>query len=249
MQNQKSTRLTYGQRKLQQLIDERMLNQWAVNNNLSHAQLYSIAVGLRIPTYRFICSICHIISPIEWLYYEDEELPYEAVTVPQWPYYMPSKFIIEHQGVYKQIGEKYGLSLSSAKNLFRDNRAYPSIQFMRRACEDYNPVDFFTAYEEKTPAQGDIIHITINSQNLNALVLSNQQHNISSKSFYYLLLTDEDFKTTNTYKISGKILSGYVDTACIKYTDPVKPVKIDVIEKLPEEQLNVILTALKVIFQ
>ena len=70
-------RMTYAQKKLMALIDERKLRRWCEENGFSHAFVFNLAFGNRAPTYKNIAAMCQFISPIEWLFSCDEKLPYE----------------------------------------------------------------------------------------------------------------------------------------------------------------------------
>lgn len=171
-------RVTYAQEKLLKLIEERKLKKWCTENALSHTSVYRLAVGETLPTYRIVSSMTHLIPPIEWLFFTDEELPYEPQSIPQWDYRKNSKFIKEHRFDYKIIGEKYGLEELSSYNLLVAYRAYPTMQFIRNACKDVNPIDFFIDAEIEIPKtfipdRADIVNV----ENSLLLVLSKKEFN------------------------------------------------------------------------
>lgn len=165
MLKQVPERITYAQDKIIQLIKERKLRQWCMENGLQHAVVYRLGTGELNPSYKNICSMVHLIAPIEWLYYTDEKLPYEIQAVPQWNPNERSKFVKEHKYDYKEVAKKYGLSELSAYNILVAFRAKPSLAFIRECCKDTNPIDFFIDGEEpaipKTffPDRGDIVNI------------------------------------------------------------------------------------------
>lgn len=158
-------RITYAQKKLLDLIKKRQLKQWCIENNLPHSTVHRIAIGESSPTYIQISSMCHLIAPIEWLFYTDEELPYKPETVPQWTRAVPCKYVTEHQSDFKDIAEKYGMSLTTAYATFSTKILNPTPIFIRAACAEVNPIEFFTASENLSPElnfipeQGDIIQV------------------------------------------------------------------------------------------
>ena len=158
-------RITYAQKKIIHLIEERKLRQWCMENGLQHASVYRLGIGELIPSYKRICSMVHLIAPIEWLFYTDEKLPYEPQIVPQWNSNERSKFVKEHKYDYKEVAKKYGITELSAYNICVAGRAKPSLAFIRECCKDTNPIDFFMDGEEPvtsksfTPDRGDIVNI------------------------------------------------------------------------------------------
>lgn len=155
-------RLTYAQQRLVKLIEARELKRWCTNNGLTHSSVYRIALNEKIPTYKIMCEMAHLIAPIEWLFYTDEKLPYKAQLVPSFDPKKNCKYIKEHRFDYKTIAEKYGLPALSAYNLFVTYKAKPSAAFMRQACAEVNPIEFFIEstkepLENYIPERGDII--------------------------------------------------------------------------------------------
>lgn len=204
-------RITYAQAKLLKLIEERKLKKWCMDNSLTHTSIYRLAVGDTLPTYRIISSMSHLIAPIEWLFYTDKKLPYTAQVVPQWDYKKKSKFIKEHRFDYKVIGKKYGLEELSAYNLFIAYRAYPTIQFMREVCKDFNPIEFFTDSKievTKTfiPDRGDIINI----KNSVIIVLSKKEFNKSHNSIIGCTIVSD---CKDGIKLNTPLVKGIVNIA------------------------------------
>lgn len=158
-------RITYAQAKIIHLIEERKLRQWCMDNGLQHSAVYRIGIGEQNPSYKIVCSMVHLIAPVEWLFFTDEKLPYEIQPVPAWNPGDKCKFIKEHRYDYKEVAKKYGLSELSAYNICVAYRAQPSLAFIRECCRDVNPVDFFIdGGEPETPARfspdrGDIVNI------------------------------------------------------------------------------------------
>ncbi|MDD6655623.1 MAG: hypothetical protein PUE59_11425 [Treponema sp.] len=158
-------RITYAQEKLIKLIEERKLRQWCMENGLQHAAVYRLAIGELTPSYKNICSMVHLIAPIEWLFYTDEKLPYEPQIVPQWNPNNKCKFIKQHRYDYQELSKKYGITELSAYNICVAARAKPSLAFIKECCKDTNPIDFFTDGEEPSepksfiPGRGDIVNI------------------------------------------------------------------------------------------
>ncbi len=209
MNKQIPSRITYAQEKLLKLVEERKLKKWCMDNSLTHTSIYRLAVGDTLPTYRIISSMTHLIAPIEWLFYTDEKLPYKPQILPQWDYKKNSKFIKEHKFDYKVIGEKYGLEELSAYNLLVAYRAYPTIQFIRNACSDFNPVEFFTDSEIEVPKtfipeRGDIVNI----KNTAILVLSKKEFNESHNSLTGSAIISE---CSGGVKLEGTNTKGFVN--------------------------------------
>lgn len=155
-------RLTYAQQRLIRLIEKRELRSWCVHNGLTHSAIYRIALNEKIPTYKIMCEMAHLIAPIEWLFYTDEKLPYKTQLVPAFDPKKTCKYIKEHRFDYKTIAEKYKISNLSAYNIFVTYKVKPSAAFMRQVCAEVNPIEFFIEstkehLENYIPERGDII--------------------------------------------------------------------------------------------
>lgn len=136
-------RITYAQRRLIEKIEHRQLRRWCIENNLNHPTMYNIAIGNAPIIYKTICKTAHLIPPIEWLYYVDEPLPYEAVLAPQFDFTRLSRYIVFHRNDYKAIAKKYGLTDLQSYNVFVTYRTYPSISLIRAMCAEVDPIEFF----------------------------------------------------------------------------------------------------------
>ena len=187
MLKQKPERITYAQDRLIALIEERKLRRWCLDNGLTHSVTYRLALGEQLPTYKIIASMCHLISPIEWLFYTDETLPFEPKLLPQWTCKTPSKYVKQHRYDYKTIAQKYELERMNAYNIFVSYRATPTPGFIRKLCEDgINPIDFFTdgefeikSLKEFIPERGDIVSV----EGKIIIVISRLDSNEKHKSF------------------------------------------------------------------
>lgn len=183
----KPERMTYAQEKLIALIEERKLRKWCLANGLTHPAIYRLALGEQLPTYRIIASMCHLIAPIEWLFFTDEQLPYEPQLLPQWACKGPCKYATDHRYDYKTIAEKYGIDKQNAYNIFVAYRANPTPSFIRAACDEVNPIEFFCDGEngqikslnEFIPDCGDIVNV----EGKIILVITKAESNEKNKFF------------------------------------------------------------------
>ncbi len=196
-------RITYAQEKLLNLVKERKLKKWCVENSFTHTSIYRLAVGDTLPTYRLISSMSHLISPIEWFYYTDEKIPYKVQLVPQWDYRRISKFVKEHKFDYRVIADKYGIEELTAYNLLVAYRSYPTIDFIKRASADYNPLDFFTESNIEVPRtfipeRGNIVNI---------------------KGALYLALTKQDFNKEHNFLTACRIVANCKDGVALEESD------------------------------
>lgn len=244
-------RPTYAQEKLLNLIDNRKLKKWCVEHNFTHTSVYRLALGESMPTYRIISTMCHLIPPIEWLYFFDEKMPFEPQTIPQWDYTKKSKFIKEHRFDYKTVAEKYGLEKLTAYNLFYAYRSYPSIQFMRLVSKDINPIEFFIdsdiqVQQQYIPERGDIV--SINGSIL--LILSNQNLNKKNDSMIGCVITT-NYK--DGIELEGTTTKGFVNPNDIK-TELCNTIVLSgthptLIEKAPDKIVKTVLSESKKIFE
>lgn len=136
-------RVTYAQRKLINLVETRKLREFCIKWNVTHTTIYKLAVTDRLPTYKIMSSLVNVISPIEWLFYEDERLPYEPELLPGWSTDKVCYYVKKHENEYSLISKKYGLDISSSYRLLVTKSMYPPIKFMRNVCADTNPIEFF----------------------------------------------------------------------------------------------------------
>lgn len=233
MLKQKPDRITYAQEKLIKLIEERKLRHWCMDNGIIHSAAYRLALGEQAPTYRIIASMCHLIAPIEWLFFTDEKLPYEPVLLPKWDAKNQSKFVKEHRFDYKTVAKKYGLEELSAYNIFVAHRATPTPALIRAACSDVNPIEFFTdsdieIQENYIPERGDIVSIEENV----LLVISNQKDNEKNKLFTGCLIVSE---CENGIALEGSVTKGFVNPQNIQTFPIVYTTARTLIEKAGSE--------------
>ena len=223
-------RITYAQKKIIALIEDRKLRQWCIDNDLEHSAIYRIGIGEQNPTYKTISLMVHLIPPIEWLFYTDEKLPYKPQLLPQWDSSKKSKFIKSHKYDYKELVKRYGINELSAYNMCVAFRAMPGVAFIRECCKDTNPIDFFIDGEEPaepknfSPDRGDIINISGNI----VLVLSKKQgiENTNYITCVPIVAKTKDgielsgtktkgfavAKNLNTYLLSSKCQANYIET-------------------------------------
>lgn len=192
-------RLTYAQRKLVRLIEERKLREFSIANGITHTTLYKLATTDRFPTYKVISSLVHVISPIEWLFYEDEELPYEPVLLPGWDYDKTCHYVKAHEKEWSAIAKKYGIDSSTSYKLFSTKEIYPPIKLMRNVCPDTNPIEFFV---EDLSQKDD--NARFNLKRGDVAMWGNK---------YVLVLTDEKFFKKHKAHIACKITDGENDFA------------------------------------
>lgn len=210
MLKQKPERMTYAQEKLIKMIEERKLRRWCLENGIMHSAAYRLALGEQAPTYKIMAATCHLISPIEWLYFTDEKLPYEPVLLPQWKCEAPSKYIKEHRYDYQTIAKKYNLERISAYNLFVAYRANPTPIFIKAVCEETNPIDFFTdgeteikSLKEFVPERGDIVSV----DGKIIFVITKQKENEKHKTYTGCLILSE---AENSIELKKTITKGFV---------------------------------------
>lgn len=213
MLKQKPDRLTYAQARLIPLIEERKLRRWCMDNGLTHVAVYRLALGEQLPTYRIIASMCHLIAPIEWLYYTDEKLPFEPELLPQWTCENPSRYVMQHRYDYKTVAHKYSLDTMNAYNIFVSHRSNPTPALIRKICEDgTNPVEFFTAGDGETkplkefvPERGDIVSV----EGKIILTVSRAESSERHKSFSGCMILA---KSEDGVKMEGCVTRGTVRT-------------------------------------
>lgn len=236
MLKQKPERLTYAQAKLIKLIEERKLRKWCLDNGIIHSAAYRLALNEQIPNYKLIASMCHLISPIEWLYYTDEPLPFEPNLLPKWECKEPCKYIKEHRFDYNTIAQKYGLEKNNAYNIFVAYRANPSLKLIRKVCEDnINPLEFFTSTEgeivslkDYIPERGDIVSV----EEKLVLVISNHKENEINKTYTGCLILSQ---AENSIELSDTSSKGYVCPYNLVSFKILLTSSRILIEKAPEE--------------
>lgn len=77
-------RVTYAQKKLLDLLQERKLKSWCEERNVPYATLYKLATGNMVPSFIVMSSLVPYFAPAEWVYFTDEEIPYEVKTLETW---------------------------------------------------------------------------------------------------------------------------------------------------------------------
>lgn len=77
-------RVTYAQKKLLNLLQERKLKSWCEEKNVPHATLYKLATGNMVPSFIVMSSLVPYFAPAEWVYFTDEDIPYEVRTLEVW---------------------------------------------------------------------------------------------------------------------------------------------------------------------
>lgn len=241
-------RITYAQEKIIQLIKARKLRQWCIENGLQHAAIYRLGTGDLTPSYRNICSMVHLIAPVEWLFYTDEKLPYSPQVVPQWNFNEKSKFVKEHRYDYKEVAKKYGISELSAYNICVAGRAKPSLAFIRECCRDTNPIDFFTDGEEPAvpkafiPDRGDIINIQGNI----LLVLSKKA---DAENDSFLTVSPVIKQSEKAVELSGTKVNGFVNPKNIQTYILAPRCQASFIETASEDITRKILEQTRLIFE
>lgn len=218
-------RITFAQKKLLVLSDDRALSKWSEDNNLDRTLMQKISKGKRIPTYKLMCQTCDIISPAEWVYFTDEKVPYQFQTVPKWNVEEPSYFILKHREDWSEIGAKYGFDRIDAYNLFCTLRLRPSFVIIRQFLNDVNPIEFFCNQEYLStklqyPDTGDII--------------------LHKKEEYFVISSSEQNKLKNAATIC-KIDNGTVSD--------IKTISLsifpDILRKLPSKETQKIIREIK----
>ena len=125
----------------------------------------------------------HLVPPVEWLFYTDERIPYEAQTVLPLDSGKECRYVAAHKKDYREMAKKYGLTEIQAYNIII-GRKKPNLGFIRQTCGEVDPIEFFIPSDEaerKTtvPERGDIA--SINGKNF--LVLSEKEPNEENGTF------------------------------------------------------------------
>lgn len=232
-------RITYAQEMLIKLLEARKLRKWCQENGITHSSAYRLAVGEILPNYRIMASTCHLIAPIDWLFFTDETRPYESKLLPKWDNTEPAKFIKEHRRDYREIAMRYGLSDLIAYNIFVTYRKVPTIKLMRDACAEVNPTEFFMPYsmeitQDYIPKKGDIVRAGKDGRTY--LVITNSEKNKEFGSFTGCLISEN---CKNGLEISGTKTGGFVDPrslATVRLDDPAPLILIEKTETELVEQ-------------
>jgi hypothetical protein len=179
----KDRKITYAQEKLLRLIEERQLKKWCFQHNYDHTLMHKIAKGERIPTYRLMCETCDVISPAEWIYFTEEEIPYTVQTVPKWDVNQVCYFLKEHKADYMQIAKQFGLEKNDAYSLFVSYRLRPNLKLLRLFVKQINPIYFFC---DKAELYDKIVY-----PDSGEVVLFNEKK-------YFIITSKENNKKTKT---------------------------------------------------
>ena len=228
-------RLTYAQEKLIKLVEGRKLRKWCQENAVAHSTAYRLALGEILPNYRIIASMCHLVAPIEWLFFTDEKLPYEPKLLPKWEASETAKFIQEHKGDYREIAKRYGLSELIAYNIFVAHRKVPTIKLMRETCDMANPIEYFMpasmeVMEDYIPKKGDIVRAGKDGEYY--LVITNSGKNTESKSFTGCLISENE---QTGIALSGTKTRGFVNPGFLRTFRIDSPHPLALIEKTEAE--------------
>lgn len=190
MNKEVPARITYAQKRLILMIQQRQLRSWCMEHDLEHASLYRIALGEKVATYKIVSSLVHLIPPAEWIYYIDEKIPYEVKTVPIWDSSKDCSFIQKHKLDWQEVSEKYDVALESCRNLFVNHRAKPSLLQIRKFAIDTDPIEFFTegdsVEDTYVPERGDVVSISGKT----VLVLSNKEDNINNNAIICIYIEE-----------------------------------------------------------
>lgn len=143
-------RVTYAQKKLLDLLQERKLKSWCEERNVPHATLYKLATGNMVSSFIVMSSLVPYFAPAEWVYFTDEEIPYEVKTLETWNPEDTSLFIKKHKHDYMEVAKKYEISKTNARNIFVNRRANITLLQMRKMAKDVNPEEFFIPADETT---------------------------------------------------------------------------------------------------
>ena len=230
----KAERVTYARKRLLGLIESRKLRSWCEENGVNHSTAYRLALGERIPTYKTIASMCHLIAPIEWLFFTDEKLPFKPRLLPQWPCKEPCKFVRERRYSYKKVAEEFDVSPQIAYDIFVSYRLNPNISLMRAACGATDPTEFFVAGKGEItplsnfiPDRGDLVSVSGRT----VFVITKKEFNKKSKSFSGCLVTADSAKGI---KLKGNVKGVVNDTRL--YSFPlIKTEPCSLLEKASEE--------------
>lgn len=67
--------ITYGQRKILDLVDARKIAKFCEERGLNFVYTYKVAIGRYFPPPKLIFALRNLINPVLWFYKENEELP------------------------------------------------------------------------------------------------------------------------------------------------------------------------------
>ena len=93
-------------------------------------------------------SLVPYFAPAEWVYFTDEEIPYEVRTLEVWNLDDTSLFIKKHKYDYMEVAKKYEISETNARNIFINRRANITLLQMRKMEKDVNLEELFIPADE-----------------------------------------------------------------------------------------------------
>ncbi len=227
---EKTERITYARKALLDLLEKRELRSWCLERNLPHSSIYKVAVGTDIPSFILVSSMIPYFSPAEWVYFTDEEIPYEHKTLPAFDPKSFSVFIKKHKIDYMDVAAEIGLTEANAKNIFLHRRANLSLFHIRKLVKNVNPEEFFTPADESVdgmfyPDRGDIVTLSEKS----ILVLSKASDNKKHK-FFFGAVIDSDSESAieiKTEKVHGFVSIRGMSSITYSRRNPVLIDKVD----------------------
>ena len=95
-------------------------------------------------------SLVPYFAPAEWVYFTDEDIPYEVRTLEVCNPDDTSLFIKKHKHDYMEVAKKYEISKTNARNIFINRRANITLLQMRKMAKDINPEELFIPADETT---------------------------------------------------------------------------------------------------
>ena len=141
-------RVTYAQKKLLDLLQERKMKFWCEERNVPHATLYKLVTGNIVPSFIVMSSLVPYFAPAEWVYFTDEDIPYEVRTLEVCNPDDTSLFIKKHKYDYMEVEKKYEISETNVRNIFVNRRANITLLQMRKMVKNVNPEEFFIPADE-----------------------------------------------------------------------------------------------------
>jgi len=226
-------KMTYAQKFLYDLLNERTLKIWCDEKEVPYLVCYKIACGKSVPTYSAICQLLPYIPVTDWFYYENEDIPFKRRTLKEWDSNAISSFVRRHKHDYLDVGKKYGTTETYARNLFVNDRAKPTVNLIRAAALDgIDPAEFFTTGDSTDdgkfyPDRGDIVSLSGKT----ILVLTKEKQNRLTHSLTGICLVD------------GK--PDLLTLATITYTRIIP----ELLEKADSDLLENVLKDVKVLFR
>ena len=204
---QTELKITYAQQKIRELIKERKLRKWCIENGIEcfHSFLYAVATGIREPSYVLINSLSVLIPPAEWFFYTDEQIKWESKPIPKFDCENKvCKFLAKGDRTYMEISGKYGLSPFSLKRIVT-KKSSPTFDLMQKLRFDVNPEDFFTGDEGEAYAW-----------------LPKQYEAVTYGKFRekYIVLSSERFQKETKTCVIGRTLENRVEVKTVSFLEP-----------------------------